>query len=265
MPVIDARIDHCGYVRSGAGRNIPGGCCFDVGAGDSDGGLNDLAGVLESPQLTEARVIGDGSRVDDVVGFGVLDIGSRRQLADQGGDILPRGVEAKQSGSAYPLGLVDFLRCLGLEDGLKSCRSELHQDFISSRFFSLEQFCFVFAAGLSPESQDSQDGNNPETWQSLALSPHTILRKNSTQSLEVPSAHASPRRMRFGQGLHIQSRLSGRNTLNSARYKSIRPSPSPPGSSLAFSSSASATASSCVRMFTCSCSTAHHVTQTVLT
>src|SRR2546426_10564087 len=101
MPVIDARIDHCGSVRSRAGRNIPGGCCADVGAGDSDGGLNDLAGVLESPQLPEARVIGDGSRVDDVVGFGVLDIGSRRQLADQGGDILPRGVEAEQSGSAY--------------------------------------------------------------------------------------------------------------------------------------------------------------------
>src|SRR5947209_20167869 len=100
MPVIDVRIDHCGYVRSGAGRNIPGCCCADVGAGDSDGGLNDLAGVLESPQLPEARVIGDGSRVDDVVGFGVLYIGSRRQLADQGGDILPRGVEAKQSGSA---------------------------------------------------------------------------------------------------------------------------------------------------------------------
>src|SRR3989442_1520561 len=235
-----------------------------AGFGVSDGGLNELPGVLESPQLAEARIIGDGSRVDDVVGFGVLDIGSRRQLADQGGDILPRGVEAEQSGSAYPLRLVDFLCCLGLEDGLKSCRTELHQDFISSCFFSLEEFCFVFAAGLGPERQDSQDGNKPETWQSPARSPHAILRKNSTQSLEVPSAHASPRRMRFGQGLHIQSRLSGRNTLNSARYKSIRPSPSPPGSSLAFSSSASATASSCVRMFTCSRRAAPPETKAVL-
>src|SRR6266849_4108139 len=200
MPVIDARIDHCGYVRSRAGRNVPGGCCADVGPGDAGEALNGLAGVLESPQLAEARVIGDGSRVDDVVGFGVLDIGSRRQLADQGGDILPRGVEAEQSGSAYPLRLVDFLCCLGLEDGLKSCRSELHQDFISSCFFSLEEFCFVFAAGLGPERQDSQDGNKPETWQSPARSPHAILRKNSTQSLEVPSAHATWRRMRFGDG-----------------------------------------------------------------
>src|SRR5205807_8651169 len=85
-------------------------------------------GVLECPQLAEARVIGDGSRVDDVVGFGVLDIGSRRQLADQGSDILPRGMEAKQSGSAYPLGLIDFSRCLCLEDGLKSCRTELRSE-----------------------------------------------------------------------------------------------------------------------------------------
>src|SRR5207253_5012648 len=116
MPVINARIDHCGYVGSGAGRNIPGRCCADVGAGDAGEALNGLAGVLESPQLAEAAVIGDGSRVDDVVGFGVLDIGSRRQLADQGSDILPRGVEAKQSGSAYPLGLIDFSSYLRFED-----------------------------------------------------------------------------------------------------------------------------------------------------
>src|SRR5207245_11260022 len=88
MPVIDARIDHCGYVRSRAGRNIPGGCCADVGPGDAGEALNGLAGVLESPQLAEARVIGDGSRVDDVVGFGVLDIGSRRHVTEHGGEIL---------------------------------------------------------------------------------------------------------------------------------------------------------------------------------
>src|SRR2546422_4983409 len=136
MPVIDARIDHCGYVRSRAGRNIPGGCCADVGPGDAGEALNGLAGVLESPQLAEARVIGDGSCVDDVVGLGVLDIGSRRQLADQSGDILPRGVEAEQSGSAYPLRLVDFLCCLG---DRKSTRLNSSHGYISYAVFCLKK------------------------------------------------------------------------------------------------------------------------------
>src|SRR5207245_11707288 len=99
MPVIDARIDHCGYVRSRAGRNIPGGCCAEVGPGDAGEALNGLAGVLEGTQLADARDVGAGSRVDDVVGFGVLVIGSRRTLADKGGDSLLRGV--KQETSAY--------------------------------------------------------------------------------------------------------------------------------------------------------------------
>src|SRR5437899_2132324 len=116
MRVVNAGIDDRGDIGSGAGGNIPGCHSADVSAGDAGEALNGLAGVLKSPQLAETRVIGDRSRVDEVVGFGVLDIGSRRQLADQGGDILPRGVEAKQSGSAYPLGLIDFSRCLRFED-----------------------------------------------------------------------------------------------------------------------------------------------------
>src|SRR5437899_7862058 len=116
MPVVNAGIDDCGYVRSGAGGNIPGRHSVDVGAGDAGEAPNDLAGVLKSPQLPEARVIGDRSRVDDVVGFGILDIGSRRQLADQCSGILPRGVEAKQSSSAYPLGLIDLCRYPDLDD-----------------------------------------------------------------------------------------------------------------------------------------------------
>src|SRR3989454_12574287 len=68
MPVINARIDHCDYVRSRAGRNIPGRCYADVGAAGAGEAPNGLAGVLESPQLPEARVIGHRGRVDDVVG-----------------------------------------------------------------------------------------------------------------------------------------------------------------------------------------------------
>src|SRR5437899_8632246 len=174
MPVINARIDHCDYVRSRAGRNIPGRCYADVGAAGAGEAPNGLAGVLESPQLPEARVIGDGSRVDDVVGFGVLDIGSRRQLADQGSDILPRGMEAKQSGSAYPLGLIDFSRCLCLEDGLKSCRTELHQNFIGGCFFALDPLAadLVSVLVLSPEGQGGDDQQQPDIPQFLTRTPH---------------------------------------------------------------------------------------------
>src|SRR5262245_18795218 len=73
MGVVDAGVHYADYYAAGASRDVPGRNRVDVRSRGASGPEDRLAGVPQSPQVGEARVIGDEVGVQDVVGLGVAD------------------------------------------------------------------------------------------------------------------------------------------------------------------------------------------------
>ena len=79
MRVVDAGVDHGDDVRGRTDRLIPGGHRIDVGAGDAGKEVDGLAGVVETPELTERRIVRLRANPDDEVRLGVFDVGAVSQ------------------------------------------------------------------------------------------------------------------------------------------------------------------------------------------
>src|SRR5438309_10871780 len=107
--IIDAGVDYGDDIRARSFGNVPRSNGADISAGFPRLAQDWLTCVLQSPELTEKRIIGNGDGPDNIVWLNVFHICSSGKIANQRSNAVASGMESQHSRSADYLGSVDIL------------------------------------------------------------------------------------------------------------------------------------------------------------
>ena len=158
MRVVDAGVDHRDHVRGRADGEIPGGHRIDVGAGDAREDIDDLADVVQPPELAERRIVRFGADPDDEVRLGVLDVGPVPEPREQRGGVQRSRAHVHRAGAAHPPHLVGA-GIAGNPSEFRTLerRPELDEHLASHHLAAVDDLAIEARRALTFETQRRQD------------------------------------------------------------------------------------------------------------